>query len=177
MQRGNLDDLRALVAVARNEASPKRRRMLGVSQSALSQTIRLPSRWARRPASHPHHPQWPPTEAGERLLRGRAAVRGDRRRACDHRRPAEKPAGTIRITATSMQYSPCWFRNCRSCARVPGYQDRNGGRLWPHGHRCRALRRRCQKRRAGRERHDRGAHRAQPAHGGRGRSIILQEQV
>ena len=57
MRRGNLDDLRALVAVARERSFTKAAAKLGVSQSALSQTIRLLEGGARRPASHPHHPQ------------------------------------------------------------------------------------------------------------------------
>ena len=179
MQRGNLDDLRALVAVARERSFTKAAAKLGVSQSALSQTIRLLEvglgvRLLTRTTRSVS-----PTEAGERLLRtveprfeeidAKLATIADLR---------EKPAGTRphhgdRVRNTVRAGSEA----VEAAARVPGYQDRNGGRLWPHGHRCRALRRRCQKRRAGRERHDRGAHRAQPAHGGRGRSIILQEQV
>src|SRR2546421_10950630 len=40
MQRGSLDDLRALVAVAHERSFTKAAAKLGVSQSALSQTIR-----------------------------------------------------------------------------------------------------------------------------------------
>ena len=40
MQRGSLDDLRALVAVAREQSFTKAAAKLGVSQPALSQTIR-----------------------------------------------------------------------------------------------------------------------------------------
>ncbi|MBW8723564.1 MAG: LysR family transcriptional regulator, partial [Inquilinus limosus] len=40
MQRGSLDDLVALVAVARERSFTKAAAKLGVSQSALSQTIR-----------------------------------------------------------------------------------------------------------------------------------------
>ena len=39
MQRGSLDDLRALVAVGRERSFTKVAAKLGVSQSALSQTI------------------------------------------------------------------------------------------------------------------------------------------
>ena len=41
MPRGNLDDLRALVAVARERSFTKAAAKLGISQSALTQTIRL----------------------------------------------------------------------------------------------------------------------------------------
>lgn len=40
MQRGTPDDLRALVAVGRERSFTKAAAKLGVSQSALSQTIR-----------------------------------------------------------------------------------------------------------------------------------------
>jgi DNA-binding transcriptional LysR family regulator len=40
MQRGSLDDLRALVAVAREQSFTKAAAKLGVSQPALSQTVR-----------------------------------------------------------------------------------------------------------------------------------------
>ena len=57
MQRGTLDDLLAFVAVATSAASPAAAAKLGVSQSALSHTIRaLEERLGRSPA-HPHDPQ------------------------------------------------------------------------------------------------------------------------
>jgi DNA-binding transcriptional LysR family regulator len=40
MKRGSLDDLRALIAVQREQSFTKAAAKLGVSQSALSQTIR-----------------------------------------------------------------------------------------------------------------------------------------
>ena len=101
MQPVSLDDLSALVAVARERSFTKAAAKLGVSQSALSQTIReleaglgvrLLTRTTRSVS---------PTEAGERVLRRIAprleeidtelAALGELR---------EKPAGTIRITAT-----------------------------------------------------------------------------
>jgi DNA-binding transcriptional LysR family regulator len=101
MQRGHLDDLLAFLAVAREGSFTKAAAKLGVSQSALSHTmreletrlgVRLLSRTTRSVA---------PTEMGERLLHSLgprfdeidaelAAVSGLR----------EKPAGSIRITAT-----------------------------------------------------------------------------
>ena len=68
MQRGHLDDLVAFLAVAREGSFTKAAAKLGVSQSALSHTmrelearlgVRLLARTTRRVA---------PTEAGERLL-------------------------------------------------------------------------------------------------------------
>ncbi|MFL5332367.1 MAG: LysR family transcriptional regulator [Geminicoccaceae bacterium] len=101
MQRGSLDDLRALVAVAREQSFTKAAAKLGVSQPALSQTIRqlearlgvrLLARTTRRVSL---------TEAGERLLH----TVGPRLEEIEAELAAvselrEKPAGTIRITAT-----------------------------------------------------------------------------
>ena len=101
MRRGSLDDLRALVAVERERSFTKAAAKLGISQSALSQTIRqlearlgvrLLTRTTRSVSS---------TEAGERLLR----TVGPRFEEIDAELAAvtelrEKPAGTIRITAT-----------------------------------------------------------------------------
>jgi DNA-binding transcriptional LysR family regulator len=101
MQRGSLDDLRALVAVERERSFTKAAAKLGVSQSALSQTIRqLETRLGVRLLTRTTR-SVSPTEAGERLLR----VVGPRFEEIDAELSAvaelrEKPAGTIRITAT-----------------------------------------------------------------------------
>ena len=101
MQRAGLDNLRALVAVGREGSFTKAAAKLGVSQSALSQTIReLESRLGVRLLTRTTR-SVSPTAAGERLLQTveprfeeieaeLAAIRELR----------EKPAGTIRITAT-----------------------------------------------------------------------------
>jgi DNA-binding transcriptional LysR family regulator len=101
MKRGSLDDLSALIAVGREQSFTKAAAKLGVSQSALSQTIRqlemrvgvrLLTRTTRSVSL---------TEAGERLV-GTAAPRIEEieaeLEAIGELR--EKPAGTIRITAT-----------------------------------------------------------------------------
>src|SRR2546422_8758065 len=100
MQRGSLDDLRALVAVAHERSFTKAAAKLGVSQSALSQTIRqLESRLGVRLVTRTTR-SVSLTEAGERLVQTVAprfdeidaeiaALNGLR----------DKPAGTIRITA------------------------------------------------------------------------------
>jgi DNA-binding transcriptional LysR family regulator len=100
MPRDTINDLQAFVAVAREQSFTKAATMLGVSQSALSHTVRgletqlglrLLTRTTRSVA---------PTPAGERLLMtmgplldeieaGMAALSEFR----------EKPAGTLRITA------------------------------------------------------------------------------
>jgi DNA-binding transcriptional LysR family regulator len=101
MQRGHLDDLRAFVAVGRERSFTKAAAKLGVSQSALSHTIRaLEERLAVRLLTRTTR-SVAPTEAGERLLRS-IAPRLDE---IEHELAAvgelrKKPAGTIRITAT-----------------------------------------------------------------------------
>src|SRR6266581_2937619 len=100
MQRGNLDDLRALVAVGHERSFTKAAAKLGVSQSALSQTIRqLEARLGVRLLTRTTR-SVSPTEAGERLLR----TVGPRFEEIEAELEAvselrEKPAGTIRITA------------------------------------------------------------------------------
>src|SRR5438270_1418606 len=102
MQRGDsLDDLAAFAAVGRERSFTKAAAKLGVSQSALSQTVsqlearlgvRLLTRTTRSVA---------PTEAGERLLRVVAPrfeeIQGE---LASIRELRQKPAGTVRITAT-----------------------------------------------------------------------------
>src|SRR6266481_3821858 len=104
MQRGNLDDLLAFLAVGRERSFTKAAAKLGMSQSSLSHTIReLEARLGVRLLTRTTR-SVAPTQAGERLLQNigprfeeidaeLAAVRDLR----------EKPAGTIRITA--MEYA------------------------------------------------------------------------
>jgi DNA-binding transcriptional LysR family regulator len=101
MQRGHLDDLLAFLAVARERSFTNAAARLVVSQSALSHTMRelearlgaqLLTRTTRRVA---------PTEAGERLVQGL----GPRFEEIEAELAAlselrDKPAGTVRITAT-----------------------------------------------------------------------------
>jgi DNA-binding transcriptional LysR family regulator len=101
MHRGNLNDLLAFLAVGQERSFTKAAAKLGVSQSALSHTIsgleerlglRLLTRTTRSVS---------PTEAGERLLR----TIGPRFEEIEAELAAlselrDKPAGTIRITAT-----------------------------------------------------------------------------
>src|SRR6266446_1264740 len=104
MQRGNLDDLLAFLAVGRERSFTKAAAKLGMSQSSLSHTIReLEARLGGRLLTRTTR-SVAPTQAGERLLQNigprfeeidaeLAAVRDLR----------EKAAGTIRITA--MEYA------------------------------------------------------------------------
>jgi len=101
MQRGQLDDLVAFVAVGRERSFTKAAAKLGVSQSSLSHAmraletrlgVRLLARTTRSVA---------PTEAGQRLLHSLAPrfdeIAAELSAVSELR---EKPAGTIRITAT-----------------------------------------------------------------------------
>ncbi|MFL5153633.1 MAG: LysR substrate-binding domain-containing protein [Microvirga sp.] len=101
MPRRTLDDLLAFVAVAREGSFTKAAAKLGVSQSALSHTIRgLEERLGLRLLTRTTR-SVAPTEAGERLLRTVGPrfdeIEGELAALSELR---EKPAGTIRITAT-----------------------------------------------------------------------------
>jgi DNA-binding transcriptional LysR family regulator len=101
MQRGHLDDLVAFVAVGRERSFTKAAAKLGVSQSALSHTIReLEARLGVRLLTRTTR-SVSPTEAGERLLHT-LEPRFDEIEAelASITELREKPAGTVRITAT-----------------------------------------------------------------------------
>jgi DNA-binding transcriptional LysR family regulator len=101
MQRGSLDQLVSFVAVARERSFTSAAAKLNVSQSALSHTIReLEERLGVRLLTRTTR-SVSPTEAGERLLRS-IGPRFDEIEAevAAVRELREKPAGTIRITAT-----------------------------------------------------------------------------
>src|SRR6516162_8295996 len=101
MLRGNLDDLLAFVAVARERSFTRAAARLGVSQSALSHTMReLEARLGVRLLTRTTR-SVSPTEAGERLLN----TVGPRLEEIEAELGAvgelrDKPAGTIRLTAT-----------------------------------------------------------------------------
>src|SRR4051812_274713 len=121
MYRGNLNDLLAFLAVAQERSFTKAAAKLGVSQSALSHTIRgleeqlglrLLTRTTRSVA---------PTEAGDRLLsaigprfeeiEAEVAALGELR---------EKPAGRIRITATDYAIKTLlWPKLTKFLSRYP----------------------------------------------------------
>jgi DNA-binding transcriptional LysR family regulator len=100
MLRAERNDLEAFLAVARERSFTRAAAKLGVSQSALSQTVRglearlglhLLTRTTRSVA---------PTEAGERLLRTLGpAFDGIDATLAELNEFREKPSGTIRITA------------------------------------------------------------------------------
>jgi DNA-binding transcriptional LysR family regulator len=101
MQRGTLDDLHAFVAVARERSFTRAAAKLGVSQSALSHTMRdLEARLGIRLLARTTR-SVSPTEAGERLLRTlRPRFEEIEAEVASVTELREKPAGTIRITAT-----------------------------------------------------------------------------
>ena len=100
MPRQSVNDLLAFLAVARERSFTKAAAQLGVSQSALSHTIRgLEERLGVRLLARTTR-SVAPTEAGERLLR----TVGPRFDEIDAELAAlselrDKPAGTLRITA------------------------------------------------------------------------------
>lgn len=100
MRRGSFHDVVAFISVARERNFTKAAAKLGVSQSALSHTIRaLEARLGVRLLARTTR-SVAPTEAGERLL----AVVAPRFDEIDAELVAlselrEKPAGTVRITA------------------------------------------------------------------------------
>src|SRR5580700_10931195 len=121
MQRGNLDDLLAFVAVGRERSFTKAAAKLGVSQSALSHTIRaLEARLGVRLLTRTTR-SVSPTEAGERLLH----TLGPRFEEIDAELAAlselrEKPAGTVRITTTGYAFETLlWPKLVKFLAKYP----------------------------------------------------------
>jgi DNA-binding transcriptional LysR family regulator len=100
MPRTDLNDIVAFLAVARERSFTRAAAQLGVSQSALSQTVRgLETRLGLRLLTRTTR-SVAPTEAGERLLR----AAGPRLEEIDAELAAlgalrDRPSGTIRITA------------------------------------------------------------------------------
>ena len=127
MQRGNLDDLLAFIVVARERSFTKGAAKLGVSQSALSHSIRalearlgvrLLTRTTRSVSS---------TEAGERLLQTVGPrleeIEAELGALSDFR---EKPAGTIRLTAVDYVVDAVlWPKLAPSCVNIPTSSSRS----------------------------------------------------
>ena len=100
MQRENVNDLLAFLAVARDKSFTRAAAKLGVSQSALSHTVRgLEARLGLRLLTRTTR-SVSPTEAGERLLQTVGhrfeEIEAELESLSELR---EKPAGTIRISA------------------------------------------------------------------------------
>lgn len=101
MPRESYNDLLAFIAVARERSFTRAAAKLGVSQSALSHTIRaLEARMEVRLLTRTTR-SVSPTEAGERLMRNVAPrfeeIEAELAAVAELR---DKPAGTIRITAS-----------------------------------------------------------------------------
>jgi DNA-binding transcriptional LysR family regulator len=101
MRRENVTDLLAFIAVARDRSFTKAAKKLGVSQSTLSHTIRgLEARLGLRLLARTTRTV-SPTEAGERLLMTVGPCFEEIEAELDALSEfRDKPAGTIRITAT-----------------------------------------------------------------------------
>jgi DNA-binding transcriptional LysR family regulator len=122
MRRENVSDLLAFLAVARARSFTKAGAKLGVSQSALSHTIRgLEERLGLRLLTRTTR-SVSPTEAGERLM---ASV-GSRFEEIEAEVAAlselrDKPAGTIRITAG--EHAAYSVLSPALAKFLPGYPD------------------------------------------------------
>jgi DNA-binding transcriptional LysR family regulator len=124
MERGNLDDLLAFLAVGRERSFTKAAAKLGMSQSSLSHTVReLETRLGVRLLTRTTR-SVAPTQAGERLLRSL----GPRFEEIDAELSAvrdlrDKPAGTLRITAT--EYAADAILLPKLATLLPKYPDIN----------------------------------------------------
>ena len=179
MQRGNLDDLAAFLGVVRERSFTRAAARLGVSQSALSHTIReLEARLGVRLLTRSTR-SVSPTEAGERL----AANRGPRFEEIEAELASlsalrERPAGTIRSQPPNMQWKPfCCPSSRGSCAKYPDIRVEITLDYGLTDIVAQQYRRGRSKRRAGGKGHDRRAHRSGHAHGGRWHSTVFQEWV
>jgi DNA-binding transcriptional LysR family regulator len=121
MQHGNLNDLLVFRAVATERSFTRAAAKLGVSQSALSHTIRaLEERLGLRLLTRTRR-SVAPTEAGERLLHTVAPrfeeIEAELEALSELR---EKPSGTIRITATDYAVDTIlWPRLTKFLRRYP----------------------------------------------------------
>jgi DNA-binding transcriptional LysR family regulator len=122
MQSDNLDDLVAFMAVAREKSFTRAAAKLGVSQSALSHKMReLEARLGVRLLTRTTR-SVSPTEAGDRLLNSV----GPRLEEIEAELGAlaelrDKPAGTIRITAT--EYAADVILLPKLAKLLPSYPD------------------------------------------------------
>jgi DNA-binding transcriptional LysR family regulator len=121
MLRENLNDMLSFIAIAQEGSFTRAAAKLGVTQSALSHTLRaLEARMGVRLLSRTTR-SVAPTAAGERLLRTvtprLAEIENELAAVIETR---EKPAGTIRITATDYAVdSALWPRLSRILAAYP----------------------------------------------------------
>ena len=131
MPRQNVDDLLAFLAVAKEGSFTRAAAKLGVSQSALSHTIRgLEERLGLRLLTRTTR-SVSPTEAGERLL----LTVGPRFEEIEAELQAlselrEKPAGTIRITAIDYAADTVlWPKLGNSCGDIQISRSRSSSTI------------------------------------------------
>jgi DNA-binding transcriptional LysR family regulator len=122
MRQDNVSDLNAFLAVARERSFTRAAAQLGVSQSALSQTLRnLEARLGVRLLTRTTR-SVAPTEAGERLM----LTIGPRLEEIEAELAAigelrDKPAGTIRITSSEHAAETILWPAMQRL--LPGYPD------------------------------------------------------
>ena len=132
MQRCRLDDLHAFIAVARERNFTKAAAKLGVSQSALSHTVRdLEGRLGVRLLNRTTR-SVSPTEAGERLLQ----TLGPRFEEIEAELAAlselqRGPLAPFESRRPNMPPTQSSGRSLRIFARLPGHQGRDRHRLRP----------------------------------------------
>jgi DNA-binding transcriptional LysR family regulator len=122
MPRENLNDLVAFLAVAKERSFTRAAARLGVSQSALSHTVRgLEERLGLRLLARSTR-SVAPTEAGERLLRAAGPrleeIEAEMASLSELR---DKPSGTIRITTHDHAVRPILWPALEQL--LPGYPD------------------------------------------------------
>ena len=122
MARENVNDLLVFLAVARERSFTRAAAKFGVSQSALSHTIRqLEARLGVRLLTRTTRAV-SPTEAGERLLEGIGPHFDEIEAQVDALSELrEKPAGTIRITASDYAINHVLWPKLRKF--LPNYPD------------------------------------------------------
>ena len=139
MQRGNLNDLLAFLAVGQERSFTRAAAKLGVSQSALSHTIRgLEEQLGLRLLTRTTR-SVSPTEAGERLLH----TIGPRFEEIESELAAlselrEKPAGTIRSDRLCCRNDPL-AETHEVPAALSRCEGRDHHRLWLDRHRRRTV--------------------------------------
>ena len=162
MRRDNVNDFVAFIAVARERSFTKAAAKLGVSQSALSYTIRtLEARLGLRLLTRTTR-SVSLTEAGERLLRSIGPLFDEIESEISALSALrDKPAGTVRITTVEHAAETIlWPAMAKLLHEYPDVNVEIIERLRSHRHRRRALRCRRAPGRAGRQGHDLGPDRA-----------------
>lgn len=175
MQREELGDLLAFLAVAEEESFTKAAARLGTSQSSLSLIIkRLEARLGVRLLTRTTR-SVAPTEAGEQLFSTLAPAFGTieaQLSALSEFR--DKPAGNFRITAGQHSIDTILWPKLSAFLLAYPDQGRARRRVGADGHRGRAVRCRSPAGRPSREGYDRGPYRAARAYDRRWSPFVLE---